>query len=52
MRKLIVAIFRGTFKKDREVKVTDQKQELLIKLGREQFQKLIDRGLSIPVMML
>lgn len=30
----------------------DDKQEKLIRLGREQFQKLLDKGLSIPVMTL
>lgn len=30
----------------------DKKQEFLIRLGKEQFQKLVDRGLSIPVMTL
>lgn len=28
----------------------DQKQEILIRLGREQFQKLLDKGLNIPIM--
>ncbi len=32
--------------------LADKKQEFLIRLGREQFQKLIDKGLSIPVMTL
>lgn len=32
--------------------LTDKKQEFLIKLGKEQFEKLVARGLSIPVMTL
>lgn len=32
--------------------ITDKKQEFLIKLGKEQFEKLVARGLSIPVMTL
>lgn len=32
--------------------LSDKKQEKLIALGREQFQKLLDKGLSLPVMTL
>ncbi|MCL5432665.1 MAG: hypothetical protein M1524_00930 [Patescibacteria group bacterium] len=30
----------------------DYKQDLLVKQGREQFKKLMDKGLSVPVMFL
>lgn len=29
--------------------ILDYKQELLVKLGREQFKRLLDKGLGIPV---
>ena len=29
--------------------ISDYKRELLVKLGREQFKKLLEKGLSIPV---
>jgi hypothetical protein len=32
--------------------IEDYKQELLIQLGREQFKKLADKGLSLPIAVL
>jgi len=32
--------------------INDQKQEVLVRMGREQFKKLIERGISIPVVLL
>jgi hypothetical protein len=31
---------------------TDYKQEILVKAGREQFKKLLEKGISIPVVLL
>jgi hypothetical protein len=43
-------IFRGHKKeaKDNE----DYKQDLLIKLCREQFKKLLEKGITVPVVLL
>ena len=30
----------------------DTKQEILVKQGREQFKKLLEKGISIPVVLL
>lgn len=32
--------------------ISDYKQEILVKQGREQFRKLIEKGISIPVVLL
>jgi hypothetical protein len=32
--------------------LADYKQEILIKQGREQFKKLMEKGISIPVVLL
>lgn len=32
--------------------LADNKQEALVKLGREQFKKLLEKGLSVPVALL
>ncbi|MCL5438541.1 MAG: hypothetical protein M1268_00955 [Patescibacteria group bacterium] len=32
--------------------LVDYKQAMLVKQGREQFKKLLDKGLSVPVMFL
>ncbi|MBI5452925.1 hypothetical protein HY945_05690 [Candidatus Gottesmanbacteria bacterium] len=52
----LIALFSG-IKKETEVlfsseegkTLTQYRQELLIKMGRKQFEKLQDLGLSIPV---
>jgi len=38
-------------RKSRE-SISDYKQEVLIKQGREQFKKLIERGTDLPVVLL
>ena len=42
------------FKSRKEVKktITDYKQEMLLKQGREQFKSLVKRGLSVPIVLL
>lgn len=51
--KNLISKFLIKLKRQRNVKIiTDKKQEFLIKLGKEQFEKLVARGLSIPVMTL
>ncbi|MDP2637430.1 MAG: hypothetical protein Q8P26_00010 [Candidatus Levybacteria bacterium] len=32
--------------------ISDYKMDILVKQGRDQFKKLIDRGISIPVALL
>jgi hypothetical protein len=32
--------------------IADYKQDLLFKQGREQFKKLVEKGISIPVVLL
>jgi hypothetical protein len=32
--------------------ISDYKQEALVKLGREQFKKLMEKGISIPIFLL
>lgn len=32
--------------------ISDYKQEALVRLGREQFKKLLEKGISIPVVLL
>ena len=39
-------------KKASKKTLADYKQELLVKQGREQFKKLLEKGLSIPVALL
>lgn len=43
------------FGKEKKVAVktiADYKQDLLVKQGREQFKKLLEKGLNVPVVML
>lgn len=45
----------GVFSKNKKVKPKtkeDFQQEILIKLGREQFKKLLNRGLQLPIAVL
>lgn len=48
--------FQAFFKLGQKKKVvkalSDHKQEALVRLGAEQFKKLLDRGISIPVVLL
>jgi hypothetical protein len=32
--------------------ISDYKQEALVRIGREQFKKLLEKGISIPVVLL
>lgn len=32
--------------------ISDYKQEALVRVGREQFKKLLEKGISIPVVLL
>jgi hypothetical protein len=41
-----------SFKGKRSKSVADYKQELLFKQGREQFKKLVEKGISVPVVFL
>ncbi|HYM65308.1 MAG TPA: hypothetical protein VES68_02385 [Candidatus Sulfotelmatobacter sp.] len=42
---------RGTGKKAVRT-ISDYKQDLLVKQGREQFKKLLEKGINIPVVLL
>jgi hypothetical protein len=44
-------LLRGKKRIERKT-ITDHKQELLVNQGKEQFQSLIKKGLSIPVVLL
>jgi len=39
-------------KKAERKTISDYKQELLVKQGREQFKSLLKRGLSVPIALL
>ena len=52
MRDLMGKLFLKIKGQEKVRILTDKKQEALIKLGKEQFQKLVKQGLSIPVMTL
>jgi len=45
----IVRILFRTQKKHQRSTLADYQRELLVRQGREQFKKLIDRGLGVPV---
>ncbi len=40
-------IFKSTAKARKTI--ADYKQEILVKQGREQFKKLLEKGISVPV---
>lgn len=44
-----VRIFTRGNKKNKKATLADYQRELLIRQGREQFKKLVDRGLGVPV---
>lgn len=46
--KLLTLIF-GAKRKSRRRSLADYKEEIVLTQAREQFKKLTDRGLSIPV---
>ena len=39
-------------KKDAQKTISNYRREMLIRLGREQFKKLLEKGISIPVALL
>lgn len=47
--RLIEAAKRAVRKEDRSRRELVGEEELLIAKGREQFQRLLDKGLSIPI---
>lgn len=47
MKGLIDKFLAKITRRDKVKIFADKKQEVLIKLGREQFQKLVDRGLFL-----
>lgn len=44
--------FLGSKSKKAVKTISDYKQEILVKQGREQFKKLLEKGISIPVVLL
>jgi hypothetical protein len=44
--------FLGKGKRSAVKTIADYKQDLLVKQGREQFKKLLEKGLNIPVVLL
>ena len=44
-------ILRNRYKKS-ERTIADYKEELLVKQGREQFKKLLEKGITVPVALL
>ena len=40
------------FKKKTNKTLNEYKQEILVKQGREQFKKMLDKGLELPVVLL
>lgn len=46
--KFLLNIFASPKKKGQPT-LADHQRELLIRLGRDQFKKLVDQGLGIPV---
>jgi len=44
--------FLGLRSKKAVKTISDYKQEVLVKQGREQFKKLLEKGISIPVVLL
>jgi hypothetical protein len=48
----LLSILFGRNKIQRRKTLEDHRQELLIQQGREQFKKLVDKGLQLPVVLL
>lgn len=51
MRSLILNLLNIKLKKTRKT-IADYKQELLVRQGREQFKKLLEKGINVPVALL
>ena len=49
--KLLSGLFKKTKQQKRKT-LEDYRQELLVRQGREQFKKLVDKGLQVPVVLL
>lgn len=53
MKKFITLFWRSQKKAARQnISESDYGQEMLVKLGREQFKRLVEKGLSIPIALL
>jgi hypothetical protein len=53
--KLLSTLLRksaGWRKQQKRKTLEDYRQELLVRQGREQFKKLVDKGLQVPVVLL
>jgi hypothetical protein len=50
--KVFSQIFGSQKKKTAVKTISEYQQEMLIRQGREQFKKLVDRGLRVPVALL
>jgi hypothetical protein len=44
--------FLGSKSKKAVKTISDYKQDVLVKQGREQFKKLLEKGISVPVVLL
>ena len=49
--KFLLSIFKIQKKASRKT-ISDYKQEILLKQGREQFKSLVKKGLAVPVALL
>jgi len=52
MKYLFSLIFGGQKVKKNRKTIEDYKNELLVKQGREQFKKLLEKGINVPVALL
>jgi len=53
MKKFITFLWKSQKKAPKKnISESDYRQEMLVKLGREQFKRLLDKGLSVPVALL
>lgn len=51
MKYLLDLIFGGKTRKTRKT-IEDYKNDLLVRQGREQFRKLMEKGINVPVALL
>jgi len=51
MKLLLSQLFKQIINPKQRI-FSNHKEEILIKQGREQFKKLLDKGLSVPVVLL
>lgn len=52
LNNILTSLSLGTLNITKKNKLVDYKQEDLVKLGREQFKRLAEKGLGIPVVLL